>query len=167
MTTHPQAPGHGTAAHGESHEAHYVRIWAILVVLLLVSYFGPMLATKLGWHWLLLTTAFGVAVIKAYMVAKNFMHINVENRIIHFMMITGVALMVLLYGAIAPDIQKGTGQNWQKDAGFHHSFTTSKPHHAGGHEAAPAGEHAAPADEHATPAAPAPAASESTGASGH
>ena len=165
MTTHPQAPGHGTAAHGESHEAHYVRIWAILVVLLLVSYFGPMVATKLGWHWLLLTTAFGVAVIKAYMVAKNFMHINVENRIIHFMMITGVALMVLLYGAIAPDIQKGTGQNWQKDAGFHHSFTTSKPHHAGGHEAA--GEHAAPADEHATPAAPAPAASESTGASGH
>ena len=165
MTTHPQAPGHGTAAHGESHEAHYVRIWAILVVLLLVSYFGPMVATKLGWHWLLLTTAFGVAVIKAYMVAKNFMHINVENRIIHFMMITGVALMVLLYGAIAPDIQKGTGQNWQKDAGFHHSFTTSKPHHAGGHEAAD--EHAAPADEHATPAAPAPAASESTGASGH
>jgi len=165
MTTHPQAPGHGTAAHGESHEAHYVRIWAILVVLLLVSYFGPMVATKLGWHWLLLTTAFGVAVIKAYMVAKNFMHINVENRIIHFMMITGVALMVLLYGAIAPDIQKGTGQNWQKDAGFHHSFTTSKPHHAGGHEAAD--EHAAPADEHATPAAPAPAASESTGATGH
>jgi len=165
MTTHPQAPGHGTAAHGESHEAHYVRIWAILVVLLLVSYFGPMVATKLGWHWLLLTTAFGVAVIKAYMVAKNFMHINVENRIIHFMMITGVALMVLLYGAIAPDIQKGTGQNWEKDAGFHHSFTTSKPHHAGGHEAAD--EHAAPADEHATPAAPAPAASESTGASGH
>ena len=165
MTTHPQAPGHGTAAHGESHEAHYVRIWAILVVLLLVSYFGPMVATKLGWHWLLLTTAFGVAVIKAYMVAKNFMHINVENRIIHFMMITGVALMVLLYGAIAPDIQKGTGQNWQKDAGFHHSFTTSKPHHAGGHEAAD--EHAAPADEHATPAAPTPAASESTGASGH
>ena len=165
MTTHPQAPGHGSAAHGESHEAHYVRIWAILVVLLLVSYFGPMVATKLGWHWLLLTTAFGVAVIKAYMVAKNFMHINVENRIIHFMMITGVALMVLLYGAIAPDIQKGTGQNWQKDAGFHHSFTTSKPHHAGGHEAAD--EHAAPADEHATPAAPTPAASESTGASGH
>ena len=167
MTAHPQAPGHGSESHGQSHEAHYVRIWAILVGLLLVSYFGPMVANKLGWHWLLLTTAFGVAVIKAYMVAKNFMHINVEKPIIHYMMLTGVALMVLLYGAIAPDIQKGTGQNWKKNAGFHHSFTTSKPRHAGGHESEPAGEHSEPAGEHSTPAEPAPAASESTGASGH
>jgi caa(3)-type oxidase subunit IV len=145
MNAPSHAPGHG--AHGHSHEAHYVRIWAILVALLLVSYFGPMVAMKFGWHWLLLTTAFGVAVIKAYMVAKNFMHINVEQPIIHFMMITGVALMVLLYGAVSPDIQRGAGQHWQKDAGFHHSFTTSKPHHAGGHEeAAPSHEEGAPAE---------------------
>jgi len=158
MNAPAHAPGHGAHDHGHSHEAHYIRIWAILVVLLVVSYFGPMVASKLGWHWLLLTTAFGVAVIKAYMVAKNFMHINVEQPIIHFMMITGVALMVLLYGAISPDIQQGSGQHWQKDEGFHHSFTTSKPHHAGTHEeAAPSHEgapaEAPPAEEPTTPAA--------------
>jgi hypothetical protein len=29
---------------------------------------------------------------------------------------------------------KGTGQGWKKDAGFHHSFTTSEPKHGSGHE---------------------------------
>lgn len=137
MTSHAQTSqashgGHG--GHGGGHERHYVIIWAQLLALLVVSVVGPIVASKLGWHWLLLTTAFGVAVVKAYMVAKNFMHLNVEKPIIHYIMAIGVALMVLLYGAIAPDIQKGEGQHWKKDAGFHHSFTTSKPHHAG-HEA--------------------------------
>ncbi len=126
---HTSPQGHG----GQSHERHYVIIWAQLLVLLLVSVFGPMLATKLGWHWLLLATAFGVAVVKAYMVAKNFMHLNVEKPIVHYIMAIGVALMVLMYGALAPDVQKGEGQNWKKSAGFHHSFTTSKPVEHGKH----------------------------------
>ena len=54
-----------------------------------------------------------------------------RRRVIRWIMVTGVALMVLLYGALAPDVQKGEGQHWKKDAGFHHSFTTSKPHEAG------------------------------------
>jgi len=163
MNAPAHAPGHGAHDHGHGHEAHYIRIWAILVVLLVVSYFGPMVANKLGWHWLLLTTAFGVAVVKAYMVAKNFMHINVEQPIIHFMMITGVALMVLLYGAISPDIQRGSGQHWQKDAGFHHSFTTSKPHHAGAHEEAAPSHEGAPAEAPPAEGATTPAAGEGGG----
>lgn len=131
MTSHAHTSpqGHG----GHSHERHYVIIWAQLLVLLLVSVFGPMVATHFGWHWLLLATAFGVAVVKAYMVAKNFMHLNVEKPIVHYIMAIGVALMVLMYGALAPDIQKGEGQNWKKSAGFHHSFTTSKPIEHGEH----------------------------------
>jgi caa(3)-type oxidase subunit IV len=129
---HTSHQGHG----GQSHERHYVMIWLQLVVLLLVSVFGPMVATHYGWHWLLLATAFGVAVVKAYMVAKNFMHLNVEKPIIHYIMAVGVALMVLMYGALAPDVQKGEGQHWKKSAGFHHSYTTSKPTHEGHAEGA-------------------------------
>ena len=90
--SHATTPGLGGQDHGgESHEAHYVRIWFYLVLLLLVSYFGPMLATRMGWHWLLLVTAFGVAAVKAYMVIKNFMHLYVERSLIHWMMAVGVA----------------------------------------------------------------------------
>ena len=164
MSAHSQAQPHGHGGHGHGHEQRYVKIWGILLALLVVSVVGPML----GNPWITLITAFGIAEVKAYMVAKNFMHINVEKPIIHFMMITGVALMVLLYGAIAPDIQKGEGQNWKKDEGFHHSFVQSDAGHGGGHGAAPAeGHEPAPAGEHGTTAEPAPATGESSGASGH
>jgi caa(3)-type oxidase subunit IV len=132
-TTHP--PGHEHAPH-----RNYVMIWGILVVLLMVSVAGPIVAPKLGHiagRWVMLSTAFGVALVKAYMVAKNFMHLDIEKPIVHWMLVVALALMVLLYGALAPDVQKGVGQSWKKDAGFHHSFTTSKPiepgeHHEGG-----------------------------------
>ena len=135
MSAHAQTQAHGHD-HGPAHgDGHYIRIWAILLGLLIVSVVGPMA----GIRWLTLDTAFGIAFVKAYMVIKNFMHIDVEKPIVHYIMITGIALMVLMYGALAPDIQKAEGQNWKKDAGFHHSFTTSKPHHAGGEPAQ--GEH--------------------------
>ena len=162
MTSHAQAHGQAPSA-GHGPHRNYVKIWGILLALLVVSVVGPMAGIRV----VTLITAFGIALVKAYMVAKNFMHLDIEKPIVHWMLLVGLSLMVLLYGALAPDVQKATGQNWQKDAGFHHSFTTSKPHHAGAHEAEPAGEHAAPAGEHTTPAEPVPAASESTGASGH
>lgn len=120
-----QAQAHGSHEHG--HERNYVKIWGILVLLLMVSVLGPMV----GIRWVTLIAAFGVALVKAYMVAKNFMHLDIEKPIVHWMLLVALALMVLLYGALAPDVQKGVGQHWKKDAGFHHSFTTSKPHHAG------------------------------------
>ena len=125
VQAHP-ARGHGEG-HGGGHERNYVKIWLILVGLLGVSVFGPMI----GIRWVTLIAAFGIALVKAYMVAKNFMHLDVEKPIVHWVLGAALALMVLLYGALAPDVQKGAGQNWRKDAGFHHSFTTSKPHEAG------------------------------------
>jgi len=134
MTSTAHAPTHGSAQHGPGHahapHRNYVKIWGILVVLLVVSVIGPML----GIRWIMLVTAFGVALVKAYMVAKNFMHLDIEKPIVHWILLVALALMVLLYGALAPDVQKGAGQGWKKDAGFHHSFVTSKPHEAGGHE---------------------------------
>lgn len=131
MSGHAQA--HAPSAghdHGAGHgDGHYIRIWAILLGLLVVSVVGPMA----GIRWLTLITAFGIALVKAYMVVKNFMHLDVEKPIVHYIMITGLALMVLMYGALAPDVQKAEGQNWKKGPGFHHSFTTSKPTHHGAH----------------------------------
>jgi len=140
---HP--PVHG-AAHEPSHDPghehaphrNYLAIWGILVVLLGVSILGPIIAPRLGspiGHWVLLTTAFGVALVKAYMVAKNFMHLDIEKPIIQWLLLVALALMVLLYGALAPDVEKGSGQGWKKDAGFHHSFVTSKPREEGKHGA--------------------------------
>ena len=45
-------------------------------MLLVVSVAGPMLEIKI----VTLITAFGIAVVKAYLVAKNFMHLNIEQR---------------------------------------------------------------------------------------
>ena len=129
VATHETAPAHDPEpGHGHAHaHPNYVRIWVILVALLVVSVLGPMV----GIRWITLIAAFGIALVKAYMVAKNFMHLSIEKPIVHWMLAVVLALMVLLYGALAPDVQKGTGRNWQKDAGFHHSFTTAKPHESG------------------------------------
>ena len=60
----------------ETHHTNYVKIWAILCVLLAISIAGPLLEIRI----VTLITAFGIAVVKAYIVAKNFMHVNVQPR---------------------------------------------------------------------------------------
>src|SRR5262249_33303903 len=90
--THPETPEHPEPAHGHSHHPNYVRVWMVLVVLLMISVFGPMV----GIRWITLIAAFGVALVKAYMVAKNFMHLNIEKPIVHWMLAVVLLLMVLL-----------------------------------------------------------------------
>ena len=103
--------------HAAGHGVHrnYVKIWGILVVLLVISVFGPMVGIRV----VTLITAFGVALVKAYLVAKNFMHLDVEKPIIHWLLAVTLALMVLLFSGVAPDVMKETGRLWKKDAGFH------------------------------------------------
>jgi caa(3)-type oxidase subunit IV len=124
-----------TAAHAESHGPHrnYVRIWGILTVLLMISVTGPLL----GFRTVTLVTAFGVALIKAYLVAKNFMHLDIERPIVHFMLAVVLTLMVLLYAGLAPDVQKSEGSHWKKSAGFHYVSEQARgaaleSEHAGG-----------------------------------
>ena len=57
------------------HHPNYIKIWAILVALLFVSVLGSMSHIR----DVVLIAAFGVAIIKAYLVAKNFMHVTVES----------------------------------------------------------------------------------------
>ncbi len=93
-------------------DRHYIKIWAVLVGLLVVSVVGPMLEVKL----ITLVAAFGIAGVKAYLVAKHFMHINDERGFIAQLVILSVALIVLLFIFVAPDVLRHDGQNWSNDA---------------------------------------------------
>ena len=134
-----------------SEEAHahpnYVKVWAWLVVLLVISVLGPMLEIPA----ITLITAFGIACVKAYMVAKNFMHLDVEKPIVHWVLATAVILMVLLFAGVAPDVMKDDGHRWKKDAGFHAEAAAGHGAGAGAHDA-PDG-HGAEATDHPEPAA--------------
>lgn len=95
---------------------HYVRVWGVLTLLLVVSVVGPMVGIPL----LTLITAFGIALVKAYLVAKNFMHLNVEKRVVHWALGLALLFMVVLYAGVAPDVQKSEGQQWRKSGEFHY-----------------------------------------------
>jgi caa(3)-type oxidase subunit IV len=126
------------SAHAQAHEHHhpnYVRIWAILVGLLVVSVVGPML----GIRAVTLIAAFGIALVKAYMVAKNFMHLDVEKPIVHWALALALVLMVLLYAGISPDVGRDHGQRWTKTAGWHHLGGPAAEHAEKGKEAGEAG----------------------------
>ena len=99
------------SAHAQAHHRNYVLIWAILVGLLAVSVLGPMTGIRV----VMLITAFGVALVKAYLVAKNFMHLDIEKRIVHWALGTVLLFMVMLYAGVAPDAQKHSGLHWRKD----------------------------------------------------
>ncbi len=96
----------------EAHRINYVKIWAILVVLLVVSVIGPFAGIK----WITLVTAFGVAVVKARLVVQNFMHLRIEKRIIKWTLATTLVLMLLLVAGVAPDVMEHRGMNWTNDA---------------------------------------------------
>jgi caa(3)-type oxidase subunit IV len=112
------------AAHAEAHHINYVRIWQILLVLLVVSVLGPLLEIKI----VTLITAFGIAVVKAYLVAKNFMHLNVQPRYVVYILGTALVFMLLFYAGTAGDVMKHAGDNWHK-VYVEPSATEAAPHH--------------------------------------
>jgi len=101
-----------------SAEAHhnYVRIWGWLVLLLVISVIGPFVGEAVSLKWVTLVTAFGIACVKAYMVAVNFMHLTVEKKFITYFVVTALVFMLLLFAGTAPDVMKAEGHNWEKPA---------------------------------------------------
>lgn len=146
MSSHAES---GHAAHDASHTpAHYIKIWAVLLVLLVVSVTGPML----GIRTVTLATAFGIACVKAFLVVKHFMHLTVERKVAQYAIAGCAALMLLFFFAVAPDVMSHVGTNWENvgAANMKHQIEASEHHHAGA-EGAAASEHAggAAAGEHA------------------
>ena len=113
--------GHGHDEHHDAaaHERHYWKVWVYLVILLVVSVAGPLAGdafwadhAALGRLILVLSTAFGIAVVKAYLVIKNFMHLNIEPKYVAYISGTALAFMGLLFFFVAPDVMKHEGNNW-------------------------------------------------------
>lgn len=98
---------HATAAHPSR---NYVRIWAILCGLLAVSIIGPMFGVRV----VTLVAAFGVAIVKAFLVAKHFMHLDIEKRWAAYILLAMLAFMFVMFGGMAPDVLKHTGLRWEK-----------------------------------------------------
>ena len=99
--------------HNESeavhHHPNYKKIYIALVILLIVSVLGP----EIGIKSVTLITAFGIAIVKAYMVAAHYMHLKVEKKYINYFLLISLALMIFFFFAIAPDIMKFEGTNWK------------------------------------------------------
>jgi len=125
-------------AHAEHGHTNYIKIWGILLGLLVVSVVGPLFEIP----WLTLLTAFGIALVKAYLVVKNFMHINVEKRYIIYMMVTCLVFMLLFFAGVAPDVMKDRGAQWVKP---NHSVVIPLE---GESHSSESGEHSSGAGEH-------------------
>lgn len=96
-------------AHGKQ---HYIKIWGVLLVLLTLSVLGPMLEIKI----VTLITAFGIAFVKAYLVGKHFMHLDMEKPWLRWLMVTSLVFMVMFFAAVSPDVLKHDGHRWTNDA---------------------------------------------------
>ena len=100
----------------DAHEAHddsfYIKTYFILLALLAVSIVGP----EIGIKSVTLFTAFGIAIIKAYLVAVRFMHINLTPRFVIYAVTTTLVFMLLFFAGAAPDVMKSSGTNWEKPA---------------------------------------------------
>ena len=117
-------------AHAEAHHhPNYIRVWALLLVLLVVSVAGPMV----GVQWVTLVTAFGIAIVKAYLVAKNFMHVNIERRFVAYALLTAIVFMLLFFSAVAPDVMKKDGRGWEKPSWKTAPAAAAAAEHGGAH----------------------------------
>lgn len=104
---------------------HYVKVYVVLLVLLAVSIAGPWVGERLnrpvdifGMQFSLgivvtLITAFGIAVVKAWLVIKNFMHLSIERPIAKIFLAASVLLLALFWGGVAPDVQLHDGRMWE------------------------------------------------------
>ena len=84
----------------EHHHPNYIKIWGILCVLLVISIFGPFLEIRI----VTLITAFGIAIVKAYLVAAYFMHLKYEPFFVVLVMAVGLACLYFLFFGLVPDI---------------------------------------------------------------
>lgn len=107
MSGHVSSDGGHEGDHGH---INYVKIWVWLVILLVISVAGPFLEI----FWVTMVTAFGIACVKAYMVARNFMHLSFEPRFVTYIVATALVFMLLFFAAVAPDVMAPEGTQWLK-----------------------------------------------------
>ncbi len=99
--------------HGHEHTPiFYVKIWAFLLVLLAVSIIGP----EFGNRTVTLITAFGIAVVKALIVAGYFMNLKMEKKFITYLMLTMLLVAAMFFFGVSPDVMRVSGTRWENKA---------------------------------------------------
>ena len=92
-------------------EAHahpnYVKVWVWLLILLAISIAGPILEVP----WITIATAFGIAVIKTFIVAANFMHLKFEKRTLGMIALTPLVICTFLMFMLVPDLNRTPHQS--------------------------------------------------------
>lgn len=132
---------------GHKHPS-YLKIYFILLGLFALSVTGPEIAKIFGMEGvsrtvLVLVTAFGIALWKAYLVCSYFMHLKFEKIYAPYILLACVSLLFVFFFGTATEVMFGKGHNWVKvyseEAGAEEA---AKRSHGGSH-----GEHDSGADD--------------------
>lgn len=120
----------------------YFKIYIMLLVLFVISVLGPEVAEWMNLEGpsrliLVLITAFGIALVKAYYVLAYFMHLKFEKIYAPYLLLSMVSLLFVFFFGTATDAMKSEGHNWEKtpivlpeDKGFdHHGDHDESDHH--------------------------------------
>ncbi len=86
-----------TAAH---EHPNYIALWGVLLALL----FAGIGAGFLGNHVLAAVLVFGVAFVKAWIVAMNYMHLQFEPKLVKIVVLGAICIVFLVFVGLVPDI---------------------------------------------------------------
>jgi len=81
------------------HERHYLIIWLWLVALVGISVAAASLLPKVQ----ALALIFSVAIVKAFLVARNYMHLKNEKAIYYAIVLVPLAFVVIFLFGLFPD----------------------------------------------------------------
>ena len=104
----------------------YRKIYYRLLILLVVSIWGPIFAENIWGEGsgnenvtlfvtVVLLTAFGVGFVKAGMVAAWFMHLDIEAKVARCLLAVCIAFLLLFFGGVAPEVLSHEGRNREAD----------------------------------------------------
>ncbi len=82
-----------------AHKRHYFIIWIWLLALVILSVAAALVLSKIQ----AMVFIFAVAIIKALLVARNYMHLKNERAIIYAMVLVPLAFVLILLFALFPD----------------------------------------------------------------
>ena len=83
----------------DSHSRHYLMIWIWLLALVVVSVAAASVLPKAQ----ALALIFAVAIVKALLVARNYMHLKYERAIIYAILLVPLVFIIILFFALFPD----------------------------------------------------------------
>jgi caa(3)-type oxidase subunit IV len=130
---------------GHKHPS-YIKIYFTLLVLFIVSVAGPEIAHIFGIEGisrtiLVLSTAFGIAIWKAYLVCAYFMHLKFEKIYAPYILLACFSLLLVFFFGTATDAMFSNGHNWVKRYSEEAAAEEAKNRSHGGHDDHGDGDH--------------------------